>query len=128
MDIMPTLLEIAGAEHPYSQANEENKFPPMRGTSMLSMLTGKSDKVHSDDYVFTAELHGSKAARKGDWKLLSIGRPAGNGQWALYNLANDPGELVDVSESHPEIVTELTQAWQQYAEEVGVQKMRPRKR
>jgi len=128
MDIMPTLLEIANAEHPYSKANEENKFAPMRGTSMLSMLAGKSANVHSDDYFLGAELHGNKAIRQGDWKLLLIGRPAGNGKWGLYNLADDPAELIDVSANHPEKVAELKLAWQQYAEEVGIQEMRPRKK
>jgi arylsulfatase len=127
MDIMPTILDIANAKHPNSLANEQNKFVPMRGESMLSMLTGKSANVHNDEYTLGSELHGNKAMRKGDWKLLSIGRPAGSGQWGLYNLADDPAELVDVSASHPEKVAELKLAWQQYAEEVGVQAMRPRK-
>ncbi|MEP1446280.1 MAG: arylsulfatase [Paraglaciecola sp.] len=128
MDIMPTILELANAQHPYSATNEQNKFIPMRGASMLNMLTGKSANVHSADYALGAELHGNKAIRKGDWKLLSIGRPAGNGQWGLYNLADDPAELVDVSASYPEKFAELKLAWQEYAEEVGVQKMRPRKK
>lgn len=128
MDVMPTILELANAKHPYSTASETNKITPMRGASMMNMLTGKSVSLHGDDYVLGAELHGNKAVRKGDWKLLSISRPAGNGQWGLYNLADDPAELIDVSTQHPEKVAELKLAWQQYAEEVGVQEMRPRKK
>ncbi|MEP4892274.1 MAG: arylsulfatase [Aliiglaciecola sp.] len=128
MDIMPTILDFANAQHPNSAANEQNKFAPMLGESMLSMLTGQSANVHDKDYVLGAELHGNKAIRKGDWKLLSIGRPAGNGQWGLYNLADDPAELNDVSANYPEKVAELKLAWEQYAKEMGVQKMRPFKR
>jgi arylsulfatase len=128
MDIMPTILELANTEHPSAQTNAQNKFVPMRGESMASMLTGKSSSVHSEDYIFGSELHGNKAVRQGDWKLLTIGRPAGNGQWGLYNLADDPAELVDVSASHPEKVEELKLAWQQYAKAVGVQAMRPPKK
>lgn len=128
MDIMPTALELGQATHPYSPNNAENKFVPMRGASMVSMLSGKADSVHGDDYVIGFELHGGKALRKGDWKILSLNPPAGTGSWQLYNLAEDPAELNDLSAKHPEKVEELKVEWQKYAQEVGVQTILPPKR
>ena len=39
---------------------------------------------------------------------------------ALYDLASDPAESVDVSEAHAEIATELRAEWDAYAARVGI--------
>lgn len=40
-------------------------------------------------------------------------------QFALYNLRQDPGEMVDVQEKFPEVVSELEKLADQYREELG---------
>ncbi|MBR9912937.1 MAG: arylsulfatase [Gammaproteobacteria bacterium] len=125
MDLMPTMIELGNAKHPYSAGNTENNVLPMRGSSMVDMLTSKDGRVHNDDYVMGFELHGGKAIRKGHWKILLLNPPAGTGQWQLYNLANDPAEQIDLSESNPEKLEELKLAWEEYSKAVGVQAIRP---
>ena len=40
--------------------------------------------------------------------------------WGLYNLANDPGEVNDLSASEPERVETLLQLWEEYVAENGI--------
>lgn len=41
------------------------------------------------------ELAGSQAFRRGDWKILRLPPPRGDGKWGLFNLAEDPAEMRD---------------------------------
>ena len=59
-------------------------------------------------------------AQRGDWKILWQEPPLGNGDWQLYNLAQDPGEQEDLSGEYAELRAELIAAWESYAAEVGV--------
>ena len=43
-----------------------------------------------------------------------------NGQWELYNIAQDRSELNDLANEMPERVGELAGLWQQWADRVGV--------
>lgn len=98
-DVMPTLTEIAGVKAP------EN----IDGISFLPTLLGKSDqKKHEYLYWEFHELGGRQAVRKGNWKLVRyhVQDPA-KITTELYDLANDPGEITDVSKRHPEVVAEL---------------------
>jgi arylsulfatase len=57
-----------------------------------------------------------KAYIRGDWKLLRLPEPFGSGEWALYDLARDPGEIHDVSDDYPEVKASMIEGWQEYAE------------
>ena len=65
-------------------------------------------------------MQNGKWMRQGDYKAVSVAPPYGKGTWHLYDLAKDPGETIDLSESRPDILQRLQQAWQEYADEVGV--------
>jgi arylsulfatase len=60
------------------------------------------------------------AYRRGNWKALRLPEPFGNGDWQLYDLASDPGELHDLSSEFPERIKELALAWRDYADSNGV--------
>ena len=108
MDLLPSLLHAAGLTIPAS----------VRGKSQWSRWLGGS-AVYQDTTV-AAELYGRRMARRGDWKILLQEAPYGTGEWQLYNLAEDLGEQHDLSAQYPQVRTELIQAWQRYAQEVGV--------
>ena len=57
---------------------------------------------------------GRKAVRWKNWKLVTLGSKE---EWELYNLTLDPTELMDLSEEYPEKVQELTQLWQEWADQ-----------
>ncbi len=128
MDVMPTLLELAGIDHPGSSYRGRDVVS-MKGESMLSMLKGDKDKVHDEDYVIGWELFSKRAVRKGDWKIVyepfhEVLEPRVAGiksdTWQLYNLADDPVELNDLSEKNPEKLAEMIAHWDAYVEETGL--------
>ena len=60
------------------------------------------------------------AYRQGNWKVLRLPEPFGNGDWQLYDLAADPGELNDLSPEFPDRKDALAAAWDGYADSNGV--------
>ncbi|AKE01224.1 hypothetical protein XU06_30325 (plasmid) [Rhodococcus erythropolis] len=74
-----------------------------------------------DDGQFGSEHFGQRAYREGDWKLI-YAPPAygGSGEYALYDLATDPGETNDLAAVHPCQVRELAARWNVYTSEIRV--------
>lgn len=112
-DIMPTILEIAGAKYP--ETYKGNKIHPLIGESIMPVLKGDSLTVHTND-GYGWELFEMKAYIKDNWKLLRLPQPFGTGSWELYNLKEDPAETTDLSEQYPEIKAKLMEEWYKYAE------------
>ena len=117
-DIMPTLLEMAGIDHPTEF--EGRAVEPMRGHSLIGILSGASEEVYSANDLIAGEMGEGKWIRKGDFKALLVPEPYGADEWHLFNVVEDPGETRDLSEEMPELRDELIAAWDRYAEEVGV--------
>ncbi|MFT3972277.1 MAG: arylsulfatase [Amaricoccus sp.] len=113
-DVLPTLLDLAGL--PADDTFEGRQVEPIRGHSWGPYLAGTADRVYGPNDAFGWELFGSRALRRGDWKITDLG----DGQWRLFDLAKDPGETRDLSLAEPERATELAQAWEAYGEQVGV--------
>jgi arylsulfatase len=106
MDLAPTFIEMASAPYP-----RDGSVQAMRGESMTSLMSGASDHVHDDDYV-TVQFLGNRAfLRQGPWKITQLERPFEESGFALYNLADDPGEVTDLSDQYPEKRKELIALW-----------------
>ena len=82
VDIMPTLVELTGAEYP--TRHDGNIVPPMEGVSLLPILKG--EEVRRDAPI-VVEHEGNKMLRKGDWKIV---QEYTEKKWMLYNLKEDP--------------------------------------
>jgi arylsulfatase len=119
MDVAPTVLELAGVAHP-GAVYHGHDIEPIRGRSMVPYLNRDSDRVHDDTVGTGWELFGRRAIRQGDWKALWLPQPWGTGDWQLYNLSGDPGEIVDLAEAQPEKLAELLRLWDRYVAENGV--------
>jgi arylsulfatase len=117
-DVMPSMLEMAGLEQPETFAGRG--IAPMRGRSITGLLSGSQQEVYSANDAVGAEMAGGKWLRRGDYKAVLVPPPFGPGKWQLFNMATDPGETNNLAESSPEVLSGLTAAWQQYADEVGV--------
>jgi arylsulfatase A-like enzyme len=111
-DLMPTLLEYAGADYPAQYKG--NKIHPLIGKSLSPILKGDSISVHSTDGMGW-ELFEMKAYIKGKWKILRLPQPMGTGTWQLFDVEKDPCETSDLSSQFPEIKEELIKAWNEYA-------------
>jgi arylsulfatase len=88
-DMMPTLLEIAGASYPKTLGGRE--LPPLLGKSWAPVLAGQAESPRTDRDVLAWELFGNRALRQGDWKLRWEFKPLGTGDWELFNLAGPVG-------------------------------------
>jgi arylsulfatase A-like enzyme len=119
MDVAPTLLALAGVDHP-GVAWHGRKIEPMRGRSLVPYLRGEADVVHTDATATGWELFGRCAIRRGDWKALLLPPPDGPGHWQLYDLSRDPGETNDLAAAEPARLAGLIADWNAYVEETGV--------
>ncbi len=117
-DIMPTMLELAGLEHP--EQFEGRQVLPMRGHSMVGLLKGNAASIYSADEYVGGEMFGGRCLRKGNYKAILVANPYGSGEWQLYNVVKDPGETHDLAKEQPDLLEELQHSWDQYADEVGV--------
>ncbi|KAF5978088.1 Arylsulfatase [Fusarium coicis] len=120
MDILPTVLDLAGIPLPGSKFRGREVFP-VRGSSWVSHLEDQSPAFHDEEKEITGwELFGLRAIRQGHWKALYMTAPRGKDKWELYNLKNDPGELHDLADSNPDIMDRLVNLWEIYYSETGM--------
>ena len=102
LDVLPTALALAGVPVP------EN----LDGVNLLPYLKGEtSGPPHASLFW---RFGPQKAVRHGPWKLVDW-RDHDAKQisgWQLYDLAKDIGERHDLAASQPQLVAQLSQAWE----------------
>ena len=117
-DIMPTLLELAGVDHPKQHNGQD--VEPMKGRSLVPLVSGEAEDVYAEDEYVAGELVNGKWIRQGPYKAVSVPPPYGDGEWELYNLEEDIGESNDLSKEMPDKLEDLIAAFDAYAEDVGI--------
>ena len=115
IDLMPTLLDAAGASYPESY--EGNEIQPMEGVSLLDAWAG-SNLERPAPLAF--EHHGNLALRDGRWKIVSQYRAKQPRTWELYDMEQDRTEQTDLAAEQPERLAAMVAAWQAWADRVGV--------
>ncbi|KAK7417794.1 hypothetical protein QQZ08_011490 [Neonectria magnoliae] len=107
MDILPTILELAGVPLP-GKTFRGREVVPVRGESWVPHLSKKSAAFHDEEKHITGwELFGLRAIREGYWKALYMNTPRGKDKWELYDLKNDPGEGHNLADEKPELLERL---------------------
>lgn len=113
IDLMPTCIELAGAEYP-TEYNGHTIQPLVdEAKSFVPLIDGKK---WDEERVMFWEHENGKAVRKGDWKMTALT----TGGWQLFNMANDYSETNNVAAEYPEKVKELKQLWNTWAKGVGL--------
>lgn len=103
-DLLPTLLELAGAKAGTNQ---------FEGQSIAAMLRGGAGNTNR---LFVWEHQGHRAIRKGPWKLVANGRDP----WELYDIGADRLESDNLAAQHPEVVADLQAEYDRWAARCGV--------
>ena len=117
-DIMPTLLDVAGATYP--KVINGHDAPPLIGKSWSKVQAGQADSPRNEHDYLGWEVFGNRAVRQGDWKLRWQFEPLGKGDWELFNITADPSERNDLAKKNPEKTKELLALWTTYAKENNV--------
>jgi arylsulfatase A-like enzyme len=103
VDMMATCLDLAGADYP--QQFEGEKLAPHESLSLAPILQGNTiDRQHT--YIFNHA--GTHAIVKGDYKIVREGK----GPWALYNLANNRTETINLAKQQTERVEQMAKLWE----------------
>jgi arylsulfatase len=105
IDLMPTLVEAAGAEYP--QRLGTRQILPMAGTSLVPALRGEGLPPRALYF----EHEGTRAVREGRYKLTALrGEP-----WKLYDMERDRTELDDLAARDAQRVASLATKWDTWA-------------
>ncbi len=109
MDVFPTVLEAAGGDPAQYELD---------GESLLDMVTNGAENPH--DWI-AWNLHGQRAIRRGDWKLVlngvfRDGRENRPPVW-LTKITEDFGETNNLATEYPEKTAELREIVEPWAEE-----------
>ena len=115
IDLVPTLLDLAGASHPEGIQYDGESLPDvLTGTSQTSRKAPIFFRRPPDrDSFYGVDDLPDLAVRKGKWKLLC---EYDGSDPELYDLEKDRGETTDVASHHQNIVQNLTKlvlAWHQ---------------
>ncbi|MEM9928637.1 MAG: sulfatase-like hydrolase/transferase [Bacteroidota bacterium] len=103
LDIFPTALHAAGGGAA-AGAGER-----LDGKDLLPFLSGDNQALPHDELYWRAVGGYEYAVRKGAFKLY---KNASKEKTMLFNLEKDPGERYDLAAANPDLVVQLTQAYQ----------------
>lgn len=129
IDLMPTLLEAAGAKAP-SQ--------PFDGVSLWPLLSGATAAEDWPDRTIylqnhrgdIPQLNRNVSARTQRWKIVQpLGKatdpmPPG-AEFELYDMTSDPGETTNLASEHPEIVEKMRRGYEEWFREVSSRGFEP---
>lgn len=110
VDIMATVVDVAETEYP--KTHRGNSIQAMEGVTLLPVLQG-SESLQRTQPIFW-EFSGNHAVRSGDWKLVA----EKSKDWELYNVAVDRSETTDLAKQKPEMVKQLGEVYDQWANRV----------
>lgn len=111
VDIVPTVLEVAGGKRPEEIDGEP--VPEAPGKSLVPAFA-KDGSVSRDSFWWLHE--GNRAIRVGDWKLVA----AKDDPWELFDLSTDRSETNNLADQYPEKVEELAALWKKQTDEFAV--------
>ncbi len=115
MDLMPTILGLAGASLPDDRIYD--------GVDLMPVLRDPAAQVRQEIYYY----RGTQlwAARKGPWKMHYITQSAYVGDQPvmhepplLYHLDRDPGERFNLAEQEPGVILEIQEMVEDHLAEV----------
>lgn len=108
IDIVPTVLEVAGLPLPRQWNGHATPEPPGR-----SLAAAFAADVSIPRPCLWWLHEGNRAISDGPWKLVAANRQP----WELYDLRSDRAEQVNLAARMPEKVAELDRLWRKQTDE-----------
>ena len=110
-DIMPTCLDLAGAQYPAKFMG--HSIYPLNGQSILPMIQSESSASNRPMFF---QHQGNGAFRQNNWKLVRVRQK----DWELYDLNLDPTELHDRGKDEPQRKSKMIEKYENWSTEYGV--------
>ena len=121
MDILPTLLELAGLPAP-GTTFEGREVQPVRGRSFWGLVTGQTGAVRDADDTVPWIMPAWGALVRWPMKVVADSNPLEEQtRWELFDLEADPGERRDLSGEFPELTTELSGLWLEFGRQASTE-------
>lgn len=112
VDLMPTVVELAGAEYPTEYDGQQ--ILPMEGISLVpALVDGVTER--GDEHPLFWEFSANHAIRAGNWKLVA----ERSKDWELYDLSADRCETSNLVSKYPERVEQLAARYDEWAQRAG---------
>lgn len=119
LDVMPTLIELSGAEYPAEFEGES--IHPLVGVSLTPGFAGR--EVQRTQPMFN-EHESNGSMQEGRYKLVGrrVARQDGYHpeNWELFDLEADRTEQRNLAEEMPERVEDMSRRYERWAHDVGV--------
>ncbi len=104
IDVMPTIIELTGAEYPKTFGGRE--IIPMQGVNLMPALEGK--KIERNKPLFWQWKFGG-AVRNGNMKAVFW-----EDKWELHDMSEKPNETDDLSQEKAEELEAMKKTWQDW--------------
>ncbi|MBV6646803.1 MAG: arylsulfatase [Cyclobacteriaceae bacterium] len=108
IDVLPTVLQVAGAEY---RSEPTKPILPYEGLALG--LEGGGISIPKERDLFW-EWQDGMAMRRGDWKIVLENSES----WELYDLDKDPGETNNLAKIRPDLVDEMHTAFTSWQKRV----------
>ena len=118
IDVMPTILELAGVEAPAMYAGVEQL--PVHGTSLSYAFANDGPSTRTEQHF---EMGGHRALYQDGWKAVTfhhMNTPYEADNWELYHVDEDYSEIDDLAAAEPDRVRAMEARWWELAEHYGV--------
>ncbi|WP_415242348.1 arylsulfatase [Zhongshania sp.] len=112
-DISPTILSLAGVAQP-GPRYAGRPVQAMTGRNLAPLVSGAAERVYGSEDSVGYELTDHGVLFQGDHKLVVNQPPAGDGQWRLFNIVDDPGETVDLAATQALRLQRMLSRYEQY--------------
>ncbi|MBL8241544.1 MAG: arylsulfatase [Bryobacterales bacterium] len=112
IDILPTLLEMAGARRPKGPALHGRSLVPLIKKAPWPARTIVTDSQREETLMKWRQA----AVMTQEWRLVSPG-PGGAAEpqkLELFDMRSDPGQRVDVASQHPDVVARLKASYEEW--------------
>lgn len=120
MDVMPTILELAGVPAPDGRFQGRDILP-MRGKSFADALRGNGNAIHNNELI-ALDSAGRSVVFHDQYKLVRTLY----GEWEMYNWTSDPGETNNIVNTYPGVAARLIEGFETAAKTRNYRRRPPR--